>query len=262
MPIYTSDFYVYAYLRAKESINGPVGSIYYIGKGKGKRAYTKNRIEIGKPKDRKDIIFLSENMSNTDAKQAEMLLIYQYGRIDLGTGSLRNKTNGGEGSSGRVLSEQSIINASEAQKNKPKKECEHCTKYVDNRNFAKWHGGKCKLSPNYVKPPKQKRPPRSEEHRRNLSKTKSGQFKVYNAILDKEVNIKSSELLEYIDKGYVQGQRPRSDKHCKEMSQIKLGTVLVREPITNKGTTIKYSELTDYLERGYVQSRNSKRRYK
>lgn len=36
-------------------------------------------------------------MSEADAFQAEMLNIYLYGRIDQGTGCLRNRTDGGEG---------------------------------------------------------------------------------------------------------------------------------------------------------------------
>ena len=41
-------------------------------------------------------------MNEADAFQLEILLIYQYGRIDLGTGCLRNLTNGGDGVSGII----------------------------------------------------------------------------------------------------------------------------------------------------------------
>ena len=45
-------------------------------------------------------------MTEADALQAEMLLIAKYGRKDNGTGILRNLTDGGEGTSGHVPSEE------------------------------------------------------------------------------------------------------------------------------------------------------------
>jgi len=44
--------------------------------------------------------------TEADAFEMEELLISMIGREDLGTGTLFNHTNGGEGSSGRVVSEQ------------------------------------------------------------------------------------------------------------------------------------------------------------
>jgi len=92
-------FYVYAYTRSISSASGEAGSFYYIGKGTGRRAYehapkSKGKIDISR------VHFLSENMNESDAFQLEMLLIHLYGRIDLGTGCLRNLTDGGEGLSG------------------------------------------------------------------------------------------------------------------------------------------------------------------
>lgn len=94
MSIYSQEksFYVYQYLRED---NTP----YYIGKGIGKRAFSLCH-EISIPKDKSKIQFVSTNMNEADAFQLEMLLIRVHGRIDLGTGCLRNITDGGEGSSG------------------------------------------------------------------------------------------------------------------------------------------------------------------
>ena len=88
-------YYVYAYLRADDSP-------YYIGKGKGKRAWSKNHGRVSVPNDKSRIVFLHENISESDAHALEIDLINQYGRKDLGTGILLNQTFGGEGSSGRI----------------------------------------------------------------------------------------------------------------------------------------------------------------
>ena len=86
-----NNFYVYEYLRED-------GTPYYIGKGKDKRAWVKGKTEVGKPTDDSRIVLLKENLSNAEAKALEIELIAHYGRKDLGTGILRNKTAGGDGS--------------------------------------------------------------------------------------------------------------------------------------------------------------------
>lgn len=104
-------YYVYAYLRAKDSANGKAGTPYYIGKGSKKRVRSTNRY-LTVPRDNTFISFPAENMFEKDALQLEMLLIYLYGRIDLGTGCLRNLTDGGDGTSGAIVkpkSEETLI---------------------------------------------------------------------------------------------------------------------------------------------------------
>ena len=87
-------YYVYAYIRKNN--NTP----YYIGKGKGKRAYDKAH-SVSVPKDQTKIVFLETNLSEVGALALERRYIRWYGRkgIDPG-GILRNATEGGDGSYG------------------------------------------------------------------------------------------------------------------------------------------------------------------
>lgn len=104
----SSNYYTYAYLRED-------GTPYYIGKGKGDRAYTKHH-KIPVPKDRNKILFLKENLTEEEAFKHEIYMIAILGRKDLETGILRNRTNGGEGSSGRIVTEEHREKAKEIGK--------------------------------------------------------------------------------------------------------------------------------------------------
>jgi len=106
----TNMFYTYAYLRED-------GTPYYIGKGVKDRIYSSNR-KIKKPKDKSRIIFLKQNLTEEEAFNHEEYMISVLGRKDLGTGILRNRTNGGEGASGSLKSEEFKRRHSERMKGK------------------------------------------------------------------------------------------------------------------------------------------------
>jgi len=81
-------FYTYLWLRED-------GTPYYVGKGRGYRAYQKSGHTYAPPKDRSRILI--QLFPDEDAAfAAEKFLILYYGRLDKGTGCLRNLTDGGD----------------------------------------------------------------------------------------------------------------------------------------------------------------------
>ena len=82
-------FYTYLWLRED-------GTPYYVGKGKGNRAFTSSRHMIKCPTNLERIVILHCGLEQ-EALAQEIELIALYGRKDLGTGCLRNMTGGGDG---------------------------------------------------------------------------------------------------------------------------------------------------------------------
>lgn len=113
------EYYTYAYLREDKTP-------YYIGKGKELRIYSNHYREkrncVAVPKDKNRIIYLKRNLSEQEAFRHEIYMISVYGRKDIGTGILRNRTNGGEGSTGKVVSVDTKKKISEYQKGQVRSE--------------------------------------------------------------------------------------------------------------------------------------------
>ncbi len=118
-------FYVYKYLRAD-------GTPYYIGKGCGSRKHVKANHIL--PKNKEQIVVVAHRLFEHEAFLLEKKLIKLYGRKDLGTGILRNMTDGGDGVSGRIVSDKQKAALAERNKNNKfgcankgiKKSAEHC----------------------------------------------------------------------------------------------------------------------------------------
>lgn len=128
-------YYVYQYLRED-------GTPYYIGKGSGRRAYVNQRI-TPRPDNVDRIQLIANRLSQHEAFLLEAKLIALYGRKDLGTGILRNKTDGGEGSGnvvdktawnkGKKQSAEHNQKIATALKNR-KKSTEHCQRIKESHS--------------------------------------------------------------------------------------------------------------------------------
>jgi hypothetical protein len=132
------EYYTYAYLRGD-------GTPYYIGKGKNRRAFDRKRHTVFvPPKDR--ILFLKQNLTEEQSIQHEIYMIAMFGRKDLGTGILHNKTNGGDGCSGYSHSEKHKNRMSKLQTERWSKEEEkNKIRGSNNPFYSKKHSEETKI---------------------------------------------------------------------------------------------------------------------
>lgn len=177
-------YYVYAYLRSKDSKTAKAGTPYYIGKGKLGRAYKQHynpekRTGPSTPFDKSKIIFLETNLTNIGACALERRYIRWYGRKDLGTGILHNRTDGGEGGHGALPWNKGKPLVTDHKKNiskslrghpsrtapkpreqvekqrasvrgkntgpKPIATCPHCNQSGNKPAMIRWHFANCKI---------------------------------------------------------------------------------------------------------------------
>ena len=177
-------YYTYAYLREDRTP-------YYIGKGKDKRAYKREKNDIKPPKDKSRIIYLKQNLTEEQAFRHEVYMIAMFGRKDLGTGILHNRTNGGDGVSGAVVSDETKRKISETRKGITHSE-------ESRRKMSEAHKGKT----------------HSEESRRKISETRKGKT------LSEETKRKLSE---------VRKGKTFSEEHKRKLSESQKGKTLSEE---------------------------------
>lgn len=149
-----NDYYIYIYLDPKKFGKYKYGEYefeyepFYVGKGKNKRY--KNIVggrnedfiniinEIEKFGFEPIVVKLFKNLSEKQSFEIEEKLILEIGRIDLNTGSLINKTSGGQGSSGLKHSEEELKkrrkNFSDIKKEFESRECELLTQENEYKN--------------------------------------------------------------------------------------------------------------------------------
>jgi NUMOD3 motif-containing protein len=107
-------FYSYLWLREDTTP-------YYVGKGSGNRAFRRFGHRVRPPKDRSRILIFP-HATEAEAFESEMAFIKWFGRKDLGTGYLRNLTDGGENppsARGKKRSEETLQKMRAAQKGHP-----------------------------------------------------------------------------------------------------------------------------------------------
>jgi hypothetical protein len=156
-------FYVYAYIRNKDSCTARSGTPYYIGKGKGDRLYAPHTGSI--PCNKSHIVILEDSLTEIGAFALERRYIRWWGRKNLGTGILNNMTDGSEGTDGAVFGPRSAeIRKKISMGNLGKKLSTDTRKKISDSAKGR------------------KLPPVSDETRRKMSKSQSGKIKITNSL--------------------------------------------------------------------------------
>jgi hypothetical protein len=222
-------YYIYAYIRKSDL------TPYYIGKGKGRRAWGTHKY-IGKPNNKDYIVILESNLTEFGALALERRLIRWWGRKDIvyydrPSGILLNLTDGGEGLAGRIQSAESNAKRRATQVGKPKPSMKGRIPYNKGKPMSEEQKEKLRR-PSKLKG--RKRPPEFGEHIRKLQLGKKRPPEV-------SVNIGKSKIgklskLKGIPNLALKGKSQSQETILKR-------TVAIRLVYAKKRNTIKNNEL-------------------
>jgi len=208
-------FYTYAYLREDRTP-------YYIGKGCYKRIYNKKGKPCGVPKDKSRIIFLKQNLTEKEAFKHEKYMIAVFGRKDLGTGILHNRTDGGDGCSGYIVTDKTkeklkLANIGKKHSEKSKRKMSELAKLRIHTEETKRKIGKA--SKNRKSMLGRKMP---EELKKKLRQINLGKKHT------EETRKKMSDS----HKGRI--YKPLTDEHKRKLSESNKGKHIITDEIRNK----------------------------
>ena len=170
---YPEGYYVYYYIRNKDSLNGTFGTPYYVGKGSGNRAWKSHTKTVKTPKDKSFIHIVCKGLTEEQAFMIEKLHIKLWGRIDIKTGVLLNKTAGGEGASGTIRSPETREKIRKTLQSKPgRKHTEKTKKLISERNKQRVLSPETqtRMLSGFIKG----RGPKSQQTKNNISKALVG----------------------------------------------------------------------------------------
>jgi hypothetical protein len=217
-------YYIYSYLREDYSP-------YYIGKGSGKRAYTKGPKEVKPPRDKSRVKIIKADLKEEEAFLLEKLYILMFGRVDLGTGILRNRSDGGDGVSGAVRSPE--FREKLRQANLGKKRPQWIYDKIAASNTGKKASAETRAKMSAVRRGRKC----TEEHKRKVSEAKKG-FKHTDEAKQKMSAVRKGKQL--------------SPEHVEKISKAIKLRALPHKLTFMDGRTLVIDNITDWAkENGY-----------
>ncbi len=253
--------YVYTHTRLDKN------EVFYVGIGLNhnthQRAYRKEGTSywkkiVNKTEYRVEIVY--DKVSWEEACELERDLILRYGRRDLGTGTLVNMTDGGEGSPGRIKSEEELEKI-RGERNGSFGKCwimnsneEKLVKKEDLEKFFQegWKRGRIISEEQRSKISAKNRGKKlSTDHKTLISGNSRGRVWITNG--EKDMYVQYSDLERYLSSGWKKG-RNVSEITKQKMSKTRKGRIWMRKA-GEKDFAVPENLLSSFLENGWERGR-------